>query len=131
MLSIQSSTSRPHPFAELSFTLFDTLDFENRLMKAVRFAVGNFCDWCSVEIIDKNGVNQTRVVLPREDGNELPERTLVQEVVHLTSIDDTTLHSHFDSQDERTFFKSLGSKSLIILPLSARGSVFGNITFIS
>src|SRR5690606_14517689 len=77
------------------------------------------------------GVNQTRVVLPREDGNELPERTLVQEVVHLTSIDDTTLHSHFDSQDERTFFKSLGSKSLIILPLSARGSVFGNITFIS
>lgn len=149
MLSTEDANHHPHkkpnvqqhPFAELSFTLFDTLDFQDRMKKAAQFAVSKFCDWCAVDVVNQNGVRQYQTIIhsdPKRTGDaealckkQQPMRAFPRELMPFTPSSDAELRSYLSSDEELALFKKLRSKSFMILPLFARGSVFGNITFVS
>ena len=125
--------------ADTSSLLTQPIDLEDKLASLVRAVVPEFADWCSVEAIDQRGL--VRAVASQRDDEELEVRSEVVE-----GIDDAA--QRFESMrraDARVVQKLRGSalsdqarelyrrgaRSLISIPLTARGSAFGAITLAS
>jgi len=127
--------------ADLSYALFERLDSKGRLTKAAELSVLGFCDWIAIGIVDNDCCLRRQVVVhvdPKQADHaetlclKYPTlKSLPNETIFLPSVNDETLRKYYFSEDQITLMKLMGMASLIIVPLAARGKVFGSMTFVS
>ncbi len=135
--------------AETSALLASSLDYEETLKRVTRMAVPGIADWCSVRVIEQGQLTRTAVahadptklakveeyfrLYPddvRQDrglGRVLATGTpeLIPEVT-----EETLVHGARDAT-HLALLRALGMRSVLIVPLNARGRTLGAITMIA
>jgi PAS domain S-box-containing protein len=130
--------------AEIGPALSSSLDYEETLRRLARLAVPRFADWCAVSVQDEDGwirqlavahKDPAKVRLSEElaeryqpDPNEpvgLPQviRTATSEL--FSEVTETALERHELDQSTLSAVRSLGLRSVMIVPLVARNRSFG------
>jgi PAS domain S-box-containing protein len=135
--------------ARVTETLMSSLDYEETLRNVAWTAVPEIADWCAVELVDERGARQ-RVVLAHRDPAKLeladrlrrfePEeldptrgvgKILVTGVSELyQDIADDVLAQAAVSEEHLRLLRSLGFRSVLLVPLTARGRTFGVLTLV-
>ncbi len=133
-----------------SETLMSSLDYEETLRNVAWLAVPDLADWCAVELVDERGRRQQIVVAHRDPGKlELAQRlrqfdpqelrpdrgvgrvlwTGVSELYQ--DIPDEVLVSAATSDEHLSLLRSVGLRSVVLVPLKARGRAFGVMTLVN
>jgi PAS domain S-box-containing protein len=136
--------------ARATETLMSSLDYEETLRNVAWLAVPEVADWCAVELVDERGSRQRVVVAHRDPAKlELAERlrafepdelnpnrgvgrilrTGMSELYH--DIPDEVLATAAVDDEHLTLLRSLGFRSVLLVPLSARGRTFGVMTLVT
>jgi PAS domain S-box-containing protein len=136
--------------ARASETLMTSLDYEETLRNVAWLAVPEIADWCVVELVDERGARQQLVVAHRDPAKlelakELrryepeqldPERgigrvlrTGVSEIYQ--DIPDEVLVRAAADERHLALLRSVGFRSVILVPLKARGRAFGVMTLVN
>lgn len=136
--------------AEASELLAKSLDYETTLASVAQLAVPRLADWCSVDIVDDDGVAQpvalahadpAKVALAREyqlrypadprgaHGTPLVLRTGEPEVI--PEVTDAMIAAAAVDSEHLEMLRALGLNSIMCVPLQARGKLLGAITFVS
>ncbi len=136
--------------ADAGTLLSSSLDYVSTLRNLARLAVPALADWCTVDLLDTSGEIE-RVAIEHTDprraatamqlarryppsirteiGVERVIRTGTSELVPEVSI--RMLDRFTQSAKQRKFLGDLGIKSVMIVPLVARGSPLGAIIFVT
>ena len=136
--------------ARATESLMSSLDYEETLRNVAWLAVPEVADWCAVELVDEHGARQ-RVAVAHRDPAKLalaerlrafePEeldpnrgvgrilRTGVSELYQ--DIPDEVLARAAINDEHLTLLRSLGFRSVLLVPLRARGRTFGVMTLVS
>ncbi len=136
--------------ADASAALAESLDYEATLRAVARLAVPRVADWCSVDIVDADGVPQllalahadpAKVALAHEHRGRYPadpdapygvaEAIRTGESQLLREIADDALAAGARDADHLAMLRALGLASSMLVPLVARGRVLGAMTFVS
>jgi signal transduction histidine kinase len=135
--------------AEVSALLAGSLDYEVTLARVARLAVPVLADWCAIDILDDDGEVRRLAVAhtdparvewayelqrrypfdpdsPRGVANVL--RTGASELY--PQIDDALLVASARSPDHLEALRQVGFSAAIVVPLAARGRVFGAVTLV-
>jgi PAS domain S-box-containing protein len=136
--------------ARASETLMTSLDYEETLRNVAWLAVPEIADWCVVELLDERGARQQLVVAHRDPAKlELaqqlrryePEqldpdrgvgrvlRTGVSELYE--DLSDEVLAAAAVNEEHLALLRSVGFRSVILVPLKARGRAFGVMTLVT
>ncbi|MBV9894983.1 MAG: PAS domain S-box protein [Chloroflexi bacterium] len=132
--------------AEASRLLDASLDYEPTLQEVARVAVRTLADWCIVHLLDADGTirwlalahgDPAKEALARELQERYPAtegvarvlRTGVSEVYGGASETDREARAH-DAEHLR-MLRELDSRSVMIVPLVARGRMLGAVSLIS
>jgi PAS domain S-box-containing protein len=136
--------------ARASETLMTSLDYEETLRNVAWLAVPEIADWCVVELIDERGARQQLVVahrdpaklelakeLRRYEPEQLDPERGVARVLHTGATelyqeipDEALMRAAVDEQ-HLALLRSIGFRSVIIVPLKARGRAFGVMTLVN
>jgi PAS domain S-box-containing protein len=127
--------------------LDESLVYEETLRNVARIAVPDIADWCSVSILDRDGVlievarrhsDPAKLAIARELTDRFPTpmnapggppkvaRTGVTECI--LEITDEMIEAGLPDPEHRELVRALGMRSAIIAPLLARGRTFGTFT---
>jgi PAS domain S-box-containing protein len=136
--------------ARASATLMSSLDYEETLRNVAWLAVPEIADWCTVELVDERGGRQQVVAAHRDPAKlELAERLRRYEpeqldpsrgigrVLHTGAselypdIPDATLVGAAIDQEHLELLRSLGLRSVVLVPLVARGRALGVMTLVN
>ncbi|MDZ7954836.1 AAA family ATPase [Nostoc sp. DedQUE09] len=136
--------------AQVSATLGSSLDYESTLVSVANLAVPYFADWCGVDLLqDNQSINRVAVAhrdpqkvrlgwelyqrYPRNlDAQEgVPKVLRTGQAEMITEISDALLARVIPDPEHLRIIRELGLKSCIILPLMARGRIFGAISFVN
>ncbi len=144
------ASERQRFLAEAGELLARSLDPKAALDQLAALAVGHIADWCGVDLVDESGkienvavahTDPARVKLahrlreryptdPRsETGTPNVIRTGVTEVY--PEVPDEMLAAAAQDDEHLRALRELGLRSAMIVPLKARGRVFGAITFVA
>src|SRR4051812_6492678 len=136
--------------AEASATLAESLDFEATLRSAARLAVPALADWCVVDVVAQGGgVRRVAIAHCDRDKEDLtweltrrypsgpaglegtPQaiRTSSRELV--ADLRDSYLRRLAHDEEHLRMLRELGLRSLMTVPLRARGRTFGAMAFVS
>ncbi|MBN3942602.1 AAA family ATPase [Nostoc sp. NMS9] len=136
--------------AQISAILASSLDYERTLTSVANLAVPYFADWCSVDLLqDNQSINRVAVThrdlekvklgwelhqryprgLDAAEGVPKVVRTGVAEMV--AEISDAALAAAIKDPEHLQILRELGLKSCIVVPLMARGRIFGAISFVT
>ena len=136
--------------ARATETLMASLDYEETLRNVAWLAVPEIADWCAVELVDDRGERQRVAVAHRDpDKLDLAERLRVYEPEELDpdrgvgrilrtgrselyqDIPDEPLAAAAVNDEHLGLLRSLGFRSVLLVPLSARGRTFGVMTLVT
>ena len=136
--------------ARASETLMSSLDYEETLRNVAWLAVPEVADWCAVELVDERGTRQRVVVAHRDPAKlELAERLRAFEPEELDAnrgvgrilrtgaselyqdIPDEVLATAAINDEHLTLLRSLGFRSVMLVPLRARGRTLGVMTLVT
>ena len=136
--------------ARASETLMSSLDYEETLRNVAWLAVPEVADWCAVELVDDRGSRQRVVVAHRDPAKlELAERLRGFEPDELDpnrgvgrilrtgaselyqDIPDEVLAAAAVDDEHLALLRSLGFRSVLLVPLRARGRTFGVMTLVT
>jgi PAS domain S-box-containing protein len=135
--------------AEASTLLSGSLDYRKTLNKVVRLSVPRLADWCSVDALEEGEIRPLAVAhvdpdmidkarelrrrwppdMRAERGATAVIRTGSPELY--TEVPDSLLQAVAQSDEHLQMLRSLGFRSAMVVPLTARGRTFGAITFVS
>ena len=136
--------------AEASRLLADSLDYPKTISSVAALAVAHLADWCTIDLLNDDGVTVRRVGVAHAQ----PEKgSLVDQLMHscsaglpcdalervLTSgepqvharVSESMLPDFAGGPPSIKVFQRLGCRSVMIVPLKARGRTLGAITFVS
>ena len=133
--------------ANASALLSSSLDYERILTRVARLAVPYLADWCAVDIVNDDG-NVARLTVAHRDAEKEtwaqqlhdrfpfdPEASFgVARVLRTTQpelypeIADAQLAAMTHDHDRLAMLRAVGLRSLMIVPLAARGRTLGAIT---
>ncbi|HKG23959.1 MAG TPA: GAF domain-containing protein, partial [Blastocatellia bacterium] len=136
--------------AEASHVLSSSLEYETTLKTVARLAVPVFADWCAVDMFDESGAI-SRLIVAHKDPEKVelahelqrhyspdPNRlSPIGEVLRtgkslfIPEIHDSLLEANASDAGNLQLIRALGLKSCIAVPLLARGTILGAITFVS
>ncbi len=141
--------------AQLSFlatasrTLSESFDYEDRLRKVAELAVPKIADWCTVDILDGEGILQRLAVVHRDpqkitSAYELQRRfasehsalngnyKVIQtgQSAFYPNISQELLFASIDDPEVREIVTNLGIKSSMTVPLLAHGHALGTLTLV-
>lgn len=135
--------------AEAGSALSESPDYENTLAKLAQLAVPRVADWCAVDMV-VSGNQLQRLELIHAD----PAKTQLAKGMPnshpldpkgalgiagairngspelLTTVPDLRVLSLSPGEDQQKLVRELGAKSAVIVPIKARGRVFGAVTFV-
>ncbi len=136
--------------ARASEILMSSLDYEETLRNVAWLAVPEIADWCAVELVDDRGSRQ-RVAVAHHDPSKLelaeqvrrfePEeldpdrgvgrilRTGQSELYQ--DIPDDVLARAAVNDEHLSLLRSIGFRSVLLVPLRARGRTFGVMTLVT
>jgi signal transduction histidine kinase len=136
--------------SEASRVLSETLDYTETLRRLARLAVPRVADWCAIDIATGEGTlervevvhsDPDRVALAHELRRRFPaaanENIGVMGVfrngrsVHVRELTPEMLETGITDRAYFDMIRSLGLRSLMIVPLTAHGKTLGVMTFIS
>lgn len=141
---------RQHLLAEAGKILGSSLDYETTLAGVCRLVVPGLADWCSLDLVAPDGSIQ-RVEVAHRDPEKIrmahelrrryppsPDDTggLMKVVTtglpeHYPEITDEMLVRGARDAQHLEFLRTLGLKSVIIVPLNARGRTLGGLTLVA
>ncbi len=136
--------------AAASKALAELTDPFSTMQKVARFAIPDFADWCTVDMLDHDGVLQ-RVAVAHADPNKV---TLAQELQQrhppdpgddtgvwrilrtgkaeiVPNISESMLQERVKDPELLQIIRELGLRSYIGVPLTVRGKTLGVLTFIT
>jgi K+-sensing histidine kinase KdpD len=144
------SHRREQFLAEAGAILAATLDYEETLTSVAKLAVSEFADLCLIDLIDESGDIWRLHTTARNPGLEWARETLASSPLdrsrpHLTG---ETLKTHSsvlmeyvspglielfaqDNPERLRALRAINPKSVITVPLAARGNSFGVLAFVS
>ena len=144
------ASERQRFLAEAGELLAGSLDPEAALDQLASLAVRHIADWCGVEMVDERGdlhsvvvahADPARVELARALRERYPvdpsSETGVPNVIRTgltevyTEVSDEMLVAAAQDDEHLRSLRELGLRSVMIVPLRARGRVFGAITFVA
>lgn len=135
--------------AEASTVLASSLDYESTLERVAHLAVLHIADWCTVHVLEDGKpmrlvvahADPAKIQMARDWAARYPERmredrglgkVLRTGVAELHSdIPDNALAEAAQDEEHLRVIRGLGIKSVILVPLQARGRVLGAIQLIS
>ncbi|HUR92946.1 MAG TPA: GAF domain-containing protein [Gemmatimonadales bacterium] len=133
--------------AEVSEVLASSLDYKATLAAAARLSVPRLADWCAVDILDTDG-RLRRLAIAHTDPTKVDEvwamshryaeapEDPVPQVIRtarpqlIPDIPDDLLRRFARSEEHLQALRAFGLRSLLIVPLIARGRTLGAITFV-
>ena len=132
--------------SEVARRVTESLDYESTLASLAQAVVPTFADWCAVDVVndagglDRASLSHTKPHLVRDIISRRPDAEVSRwtaldvartgEPQLITHIDQALIDSVVQDRRTRAFFASLKLRSLIRLPLKARGRTVGVITFV-
>jgi signal transduction histidine kinase len=133
--------------SEVSEVLATSLDFRGTLSAAARLAVPRLADWCAVDIIDADGrlrrlaiahtdpakVDAVWAMSHRyreQDEDPVPQVIRTARTQLIREIPDELLRRFARDEVHLEGLRAFGLRSLLIVPLTARGRTLGAITFV-
>jgi signal transduction histidine kinase len=132
-----------------SAVLSSSLDYNVTVANVARLAVPALCDWCGVDIVHGNGVRRlavehadpAKLALARELGDKYPPDLSspagAAEVIRdgksalVPRIEEETLREVAVDEEHLRILRTVGLRSAMIVPLTARGVVLGDITLVA
>jgi signal transduction histidine kinase/transcriptional regulator with GAF, ATPase, and Fis domain len=133
--------------AEVSEVLASTLDYRVTLSAAARLAVPRLGDWCAVDVVDADG-RLRRLAIAHTDPakvdavwamshryaeaaeDPVPQVIRTAKPQLIPEIPDEMLRRFARDPEHLEALRAFGLRSLLIVPLSARGRTLGAITFV-
>jgi signal transduction histidine kinase len=133
--------------SEVSEVLASSLDFRATLSAAARLAVPRLADWCAVDVIDADGrlrrlaiahsdpakVDAVWAMSHRyreQDEDPVPQVIRTARTQLIPEIPDELLRRFARDAAHLEGLRAFGLRSLLIVPLTARGRTLGAITFV-
>jgi len=133
--------------ARATDTLMSSIDYEETLRNIAWLAVPEIADWCAVDLLDEDGRRQHVVVAhadaqklglaerlrrfePRQEtATERIARTGVTELYN--DISEEMLSQSAINDEHRELLLAVGFRSVLIVPLTARGRTLGVMTLVN
>ncbi|MFN2636085.1 MAG: ATP-binding protein [Gemmatimonadaceae bacterium] len=136
--------------SEASRVLASTLDYEKTLDAVARLAVGDLADWCGVDLLDAHGqirqvivahIDEEKIKWARELNKKYPPdysgptgvghviRTGEPEIYR--EVSDEMLVAGARNTEHLKIMRELQFKSVLIVPMIARGRTLGALTLVS
>ncbi|MBV8220917.1 MAG: SpoIIE family protein phosphatase [Solirubrobacterales bacterium] len=136
--------------ARASEILMSSLDYEETLRNVAWLAVPEIADWCAVELVDDRG-SRHRVAVAHHDPSKLelaeevrrfepdelhPDRGVGRilrtgESELYREIPDDVLSRAAVNEEHLSLLRSIGFRSVLLVPLRARGRTFGVMTLVT
>ena len=135
---------------EASELLAVSLDYERTLAQIAELAVPRIADWCAVDIVNEQGqverlavkhvdpkkiqfVHDLEVKYPPDPNAStgVPEVLRTGKSMFYPDIPEEMLVATAVNEEHLQLIRQLGLVSAIVVPLAARGKVFGALTFVS
>lgn len=136
--------------SESTKTFLTDVDFQARLRMLSQFLVTEFADWCAIDLFEQDGSAKPGAVACK-DPEKIPEleelrkkyppdprrKHPVFEVsktgksILIPKITQGKIDALAQSAEHARLLRSLGMKSALLVPLTARGRVFGVVTLIT
>lgn len=136
--------------AEASDVLAGSLDYTSTLARVARLAVPKLADWCAVEVVDTDGTSRSYTVehvdpakvasayqlrrdYPPDPDADIGSAAVVRtgQPQLISEITDEILASVARDERHLELMRQLSIRSLIVVPLSARGRTLGTLTLVS
>ncbi|MFN2543224.1 MAG: PAS domain S-box protein [Actinomycetota bacterium] len=145
----ERARERTEFLAEAGAVLASSLDHRKTLNKVVRLVVPRLADWCSVDVLEDGEIRSLAIAHAEEDlverARELRRRwpprlrdtrgaTAVIRSGHselFTNIPASILEEVARDEEHLEALQSLGFRSAMVVPLTARGRTFGAVTIVS
>ncbi|MEH2370057.1 PAS domain S-box protein [Nostoc sp.] len=135
--------------AQISSLLSTSLDYEQTLEQIAKISVPQLADWCSVDILNEDG-SIRRLPIAHADPSKAELARKLQEYVTdykgasaisrvlqtgqselISEVSDSLLVATTQNQEHLELVRQLGMKSVMIVPLIAKGRVLGTISFVT
>jgi PAS domain S-box-containing protein len=150
-LEVKESSARRAAFlAEASTILSSNLDFRSCLNKMARLAVPAIADWAVVTLRDEGTKVETVAMIHRNSTKEVLLRAVVESYrknaddplnvradllagrsSFLPFLTDETMREVAGTEELFALWKEVGCRSVLIVPIVARGKVFGSFCLVS
>lgn len=136
--------------AEASALLSASLDYQLTVERVARLAVPAIADWCVIDLrtettgeLDNAAIahsDPNKVELAREVRRRYPPRDMPGSTAHVVStgtailrkeITDETLSNFAQDATHLRLMRELGMRSAVMVPVSARGRIFGVLTLVT
>lgn len=146
----EAAERRSRFLGESTTVLASSLDYETTLATVARLAVPHFADWCAVDMRDETGAIQRLAVVhvdpakvewskeiqKRYPTNPEAERGLAKvlrtgEFEMMNDVPDELVAATAVDPEHLYMLRQIGLKSVLIVPLIARGRVLGALTFVT
>jgi PAS domain S-box-containing protein len=135
--------------AEASTVLTTSLDYHTTLKNLTHLVVPRLADWCTVDMVDENGVLERVAIAHTDSSKEELARQMSSRYPYdprgahpiikalqtgqsalMPEVTDEMLKAAYPIAERRKYVRQLGLKSYIIVPLIVRGRTLGVITFV-
>ncbi|MBE9107739.1 PAS domain-containing protein, partial [Nostoc cf. edaphicum LEGE 07299] len=135
--------------AQISTLLSTLLDYEQTLEEIAKISVPQLADWCSVDILNEDG-SIRRLPIAHADPSKAELARQLQEYVTdykgasaitkvlqtgqselISEVSDSLLVASTQNHEHLELVRQLGMKSVMIVPLIAKGRVLGTISFVT
>jgi len=134
--------------ARASEVLSSSLDYEETLRAVAALALPDLADWCTVTLLDENGVRRrVAAVHSNPDKNSLAARLLdkpsridapphVVELIasnkpFVLTMDEETIVGTAVDEEHAALIRELGTGSVLVAPIQSRDRILGTISFAS
>ena len=140
----------PRFLADASELLAASVDYENTLVTVAGMALPYLGSWCIVDVVEKDGaMRRVGIIHPdprkqeraqrlkqgwppgRNDPIGLPRVIRSRTTELIATVSDDMLVDFAISEENLQDLRALGIGSVVVVPLIARGTVLGAITFVS
>lgn len=147
--SLKRSESRLQFLSEASAILGESVDYQQTLRRAAEIAVPDLADWCVVDVLEWTGgitrvavahADPEKVAATRELWQRWPSDPARSGAVHEMTqrrgpllVDRVTpemLRAQAQDAEHLAFLESLDIRSVLVVPLEARGEVLGAFTLV-
>ncbi|WP_442940379.1 PAS domain S-box protein [Nostoc sp.] len=129
---------------QISSLLSTSLDYEQTLQQIAKISVPQLADWCSVDILNEDG-SIRRLPIAHTDPSKAELARKLQEYVTsaisrvlqtgqselISEVSDSLLVASTQNQEHLELVRQLGMKSVMIVPLIAKGRALGTISFVT
>ncbi|MDZ8089590.1 MAG: PAS domain S-box protein [Nostoc sp. DedQUE12b] len=135
--------------AQISSLLSTSLDYEQILEEIAKISVPQLADWCSVDILNEDGsIRRLPIVHTDPSKAELARKlqeyaidykgaSAITKVLQtgqsefISEVSESRLVASTQNQEHLELVRQLGMKSVMIVPLIAKGRVLGAISFVT